>query len=97
MPMPEGDAVGIDMLMQMRQGGLMTAISASHLLIALMLALPRLRFAGALLQLPMSIGILAFHVYLLPEGTGVAIGLLVLNLIVLADPRQITRLVSPPT
>ena len=95
-PELEGAEVGIRILEDMRTGGLMDAIAASHVVVGLMLLVPRLRFAGALVQLPLSIGIVAFHATLLPEGTGMGVVLLALNLIALADGRRIARLLSAP-
>ena len=91
--LPEGDGGKGDQLLQaMRDGGLMSAISLSHVLVGVLLVIPRARFAGALLQLPISLGILAFHVTMLPAGNAVAIVMLALNLIVLADGRRLSAL-----
>ena len=74
-------------LTAMRDGGLMTAIAGSHLLIGLLLLIPWTRFAGGILQLPMSVGMAAFHFTMLPEGLGFALGILALNLLVITESR----------
>ncbi|MEM7309576.1 MAG: hypothetical protein AAF682_23070 [Planctomycetota bacterium] len=89
-----GESAGEQLLQSMRDGGLMTFIAASHVAVGFLLLVPRLRFAGALLQLPISLGIVAFHGSMLPEGLGVAIFLLVLNLGALADAKRIARLLE---
>ena len=91
---PGGDTDGEKLLQSMRDGGLMHAIAASHVLIGLMLLLPRTRFAGALLQLPMSLGILAFHFTMLPAGLGPAVVMLILNVGILADGSRLGALLS---
>ena len=59
-----------------------------------MLLVPRLRFAGGLLQLPMSIGILAFHVTMLPAGLPPAIVMFALNAVLVADRERLAVLVG---
>src|SRR5688500_16591806 len=82
--LPAGDgSAGANLLQAMRDGGLMSAIALSHVLAGILLSMPRTRFAGALLQLPMSLGIVAFHATMLPEGLVMAIPMLLLNLGVL--------------
>ncbi len=92
---PAGSGPGVELLESMRSGGLMTWIAVSHLVIGFGLLVPRLRFAAGLMQLPLSLGIVAFHVTMLPEGNGPAIGLLVLNLIVVSDTSRIDGLFAP--
>lgn len=95
--LPEGDGGAGDRLLQaMRDGGLMRAIAASHVLVGLLLLLPRTRFAAALVQLPISLGMVAFHATMLPAGLGVAGVLLLLNLGALSDPRRLSALLAPP-
>ena len=92
--LPDGEpSAGADLLRLMRDGGLMAPIALSHVVVGLMLLVPKLRFTAGVLQLPMSIGILAFHWTMLPEGLGPAIGMLVLNLGVLTDERRWMRLI----
>jgi len=94
--LPPGDgSVGADLLQSMYDGGLMGAIAFSHVVIAILLVVPRTRFLGALLQLPMSIGIVSFHATMLPAGLGVAVAMLVLNLGALAEPGRWRALLAP--
>jgi hypothetical protein len=69
----------------MRKGGLMAPIAFSHVVVAGLLLFPRTRFVGGLLQLPMSLGMVAFHATMLPGGLVTAIPLLLFNVGVLAD------------
>ena len=85
---------GTELLQAMRDGGLMAAIALSHVAVGTLLLVPRTRFLGGLVQLPISIGILSFHVAMLPEGNGMAAVLLVLNLGVIADPPRLRSLVG---
>ncbi len=95
--LPPGDGLEGDRLLQlMRSGGLMSVVALSHVVIGVMLLVPRTRFAGALLQVPMSLGILAFHATMLPAGVGMAVILLVLNTIVLWHPTRVRQLVASP-
>ncbi len=93
---PTDDSPGGQLLQTMRDGGLMSAIAFSHVVVGILLVIPRTRFLSAILQLPVSIGIISFHVTMLPEGNGIAAILLLLNLIVLIDFRKCTELVSGP-
>lgn len=94
-PLPPANGnLGIEMLQLMRVGHLSAAVTASHVLIGILLLVPRTRFVAALLQLPITIGILAFHLTMWPEGAGVAVVLLILNLVVLADPPRLWSLGS---
>ena len=83
-----GDSPGDRLLVAMREGGLMKYIAFSHVVAAILMLYPGTRFLGALLQLPMVIGIMSFHLSMLPSGVGMAAILLVLNVIVLADPTK---------
>jgi len=89
---PANGSLGIEMLQLMRVGHLSIAVTASHVLIGIFLLVPLTRFVAALLQLPITIGILAFHVTMWPEGAAVAGALLILNVLVLADPQQLRAL-----
>jgi putative oxidoreductase len=94
-PMPPGDGSAGDQLLQaMRKGGLMAAIAFSHVLVGVLLLIPRTRFLGGLLQLPMSIGMVAFHVTMLPAGLVTAVPLLLFNVGVVADWRRLHSLVE---
>ena len=83
--------------MQMRESDLMTWISLEHIVIGLLLLLPSTRFAAGVMHLVLSLGIVFFHVTLLPEGLGPAIGMLVLNLGVVAYPAGWGAMMRAPT
>ncbi len=85
---------GLDLLQSMRDGGLMAAVAGSHVLVALLLGVPRTRFFGALMQLPMTLGIVAFHATMFLEGIGPAIAMLLLNIGALADKERLLHLVG---
>lgn len=94
-PLPPGDgSSGAQLIQAMRDGGLMAAIALSHVVAGILLVVPRTRFLGGLLQLPMSLGIVAFHITMLPAGLAVAIPLLLLNLGVIADLARLCSLVE---
>lgn len=84
--LPDGDgSAGDKLLRAMRDGGLMPFIAFSHVVVAVLLLNPRTRFPGAILQLPMSVGIVSFHISMQRAGLPVGLLLLVLNLAALAD------------
>jgi hypothetical protein len=83
-----------DLLEAMRDGGLMAGVAAGHVAVGLLLVIPRTRFAGALLQLPIGIGIVFFHATMLPAGLPFALLLLVLNVGALADGPRLRALVA---
>src|SRR5262245_10337528 len=92
-----GASTGGQLLQAMRDGRLMAAIALSHVVAGGLLVLPRTRVLGALLQLPMTIGMAAFHATMLPAGLGMAAVLLLLNLAALWDgPRLRSLLASAP-
>ena len=93
-PLEDGTQAGIDLLVAMREGGLMTWVSISHVVVGVLLLVPRTRFASALLQLPISLGMVALHATMLPEGLAPAAVILVLNLAVLADADKLGELLS---
>ena len=93
-PVMDAEGPGVEILKSMREGGLMTFISLSHVIVGVLLLVPRTRFAGALTQLPLSLGILAFHATLLPEGLAPAVVMVVLNLLVLADAPRVQKLLG---
>lgn len=92
---PPEEPVGMDMLVDMKEAGLMNWIAIGHLVCGVGLLIPRFRFASGLLHLPLSIGMVGFHATVMPEGMGFAAVLLVLNLIVIAEPGRLFRLVAP--
>ena len=94
-PLPPGDdSAGAQLLQAMRDGGLMAATAFSHVMVGVLLVVPRTRFLGALLQLPISIGIVSFHVTMLPAGIVVAALLLLFNLGAIADPSRLRSLIE---
>ena len=70
------------------------AVTSSHVVAGIFLLVPRTRFLAALLQLPMTIGILAFHVIVWPAGIGVAVVMLLFNLVARADHLRVRALVA---
>ncbi|MHC4407541.1 MAG: hypothetical protein ACYS0F_00910 [Planctomycetota bacterium] len=90
----EGEQAGIDLMKSMQDGGLMAAVAASHVLVGALLIIPRTRFAAALLQLPISLGMVAFHVTMMPAGIAPAAVILLLNMVVLADSRRLRALLA---
>lgn len=91
---PANGSAGIELLHLMRNGGLSYAVTASHVVAGVFLLVPRTRFVAALLQLPMTIGIVAFHAFMWREGLPIALVLLLLNLVVLAEPARLRALVA---
>ena len=70
-------------------------LAVGHLLLGIMLLVPRTRFAAGVMQLPITIGIVAFNVTMFPRGIPLAIGMLVVNLGVVLKPRDLRRLLAP--
>ena len=93
-PMSDGSR-GAQMWELIRDGGLMDWLAVGHLVLGILLLLPRTRFAAGLMQLPITIGIVAFNVTMFPRGIPLAIGMLVLNLGVVLTPRDLRRLLAP--
>ena len=75
-----------------RDEGLMDWLAVGHLVLGLMLLIPRTRFAAGILQLPITLGIVAFNFTMFPKGVPLALGMLALNLAVAANPRALSRL-----
>jgi len=92
-PLDDGSD-GARMWAIIRDGGLMDWLAAGHLVIGLMLLVPRTRFAAGVLQLPITVGIVAFNVTMFPHGVPLAIGMLAVNLGVVADRSRIERLLA---
>lgn len=91
---PANGSVGIEMLHLMRNGGLTYAVAGSHFIAGVFLLVPRTRFVAALLQLPMTIGIVSFHAFMWLQGIPVALVMLLLNLLILAEPARLRALVA---
>ena len=93
-PMGDGSR-GAQMWELIRDGGLMDWLAVGHLLLGILLVVPRTRFAAGVMQLPITIGIVAFNVTMFPAGVALAIGMLVVNLGVVLKPRDLRRLLAP--
>ena len=93
-PMSDGSR-GAEMWELIRDGGLMDWLAVGHLLLGILLLVPRTRFAAGVMQLPITIGIVAFNVTMFPAGVALASGMLVVNLGVVLAPRDLRRLLAP--
>lgn len=93
-PMSDGSR-GAQMWELIRDGGLMDWLAVGHLLLGILLLVPRTRFAAGVMQLPITIGIVAFNSTMFPRGVALAIGMLVVNLCVVLQPRDLRRLLAP--
>ena len=93
-PMSDGSR-GAQMWELIRDGGLMDWLAVGHLLLGILLLVPRTRFAAGVMQLPITIGIVAFNVTMFPAGVALAIGMFVVNLSVVLEPRDLRRLLAP--
>lgn len=94
---PAGDDYpGAQMWRIMRDGGLFLWVVMGHAATGLMLLLPRWRFLGALLQLPITLGIAAFNLTLFPPGLIPALAMCALNLVAIADPAALRALMRGP-
>jgi hypothetical protein len=93
-PMGDGSR-GAQMWELIRDGGLMDWLAVGHLLLGILLVVPRTRFAAGVMQLPITIGIVAFNVTMYPRGIPLAIAMLVVNVGVVMQPRDLRRLLAP--
>jgi len=93
-PISDGSR-GAQMWELIRDGGLMDWLAVGHLLLGILLLVPRTRFAAGVMQLPITIGIVAFNATMFPRGVALAIGMLVVNLCVVLQPRDLRRLLAP--
>ena len=93
-PMSDGSR-GAQMWELIRDGGLMDWLAVGHLLLGILLLVPRTRFAAGMMQLPITIGIVVFNATMFPRGVALAIGMLVVNLCVVLQPRDLRRLLAP--
>jgi len=89
---PPDASVGSQMLDIMRDNGMMVYMALSHILVGLLLLYPKTNYVAALLQLPISIGIVIFHLTLMPAGIGIGVILLVLNVVTLWDMERLSYL-----
>jgi hypothetical protein len=72
-------------------------LAIGHLMLGILLIVPRTRFAAGVVQLPITVGIVAFNVTMFPRGIALAVGMLVVNLGVVLDRRDLRRLLAPAT
>ena len=93
-PLSDGSR-GAQMWELIRDGGLMDWLAVGHLMLGILLLVPRTRFAAGVMQLPITIGIVAFNATMFPRGVALAIGMLVVNLCVVLQPRDLRRLLAP--
>lgn len=93
-PMSDGSR-GAQMWELIRDGGLMHWLAVGHLLLGILLLVPRTRFAAGVMQLPITLGIVVFNVTMFPKGIALAIGMLVVNLGVVLQPSDLRRLLAP--
>lgn len=95
---PAGDEFpGGTMWRLMRDSGLFLWVVLGHGVTGVMLLVPRLRFFGALFQLPISLGIAAFNLTMFPPGIGAALVILALNLVAVAHPARLRALLGKPS
>ena len=90
-PMDDGSR-GAQMWQLIRDGGLMDWLAVGHLVIGILLLVPRTRFAAGVMQLPITIGIVAFNVTGFPRGIPLAVAMLAVNLGVVLRPKDLCRL-----
>jgi hypothetical protein len=72
----------------------MTWLATGHALLGMLLLLPRTRFAAGMLQLPVTLGIVAFNLTMFPAGVALALGMLAVNLAVVLRPADLHRLLA---
>ena len=92
-PLDDGSA-GFRMWEIIRGDGLMDWLAVGHLVLAILLLVPRTRFAAGFAQLPITVGIVAFNVTMFPSGVPLALGMLAVNLGVVLRPADLRRLVD---
>jgi hypothetical protein len=93
-PMSDGSR-GAEMWELIRDGGLMDWLAVGHLLLGILLLVPRTRFAAGVMQLPITVGIVAFNMTMFPRGIPLAIAMLAVNLCLVIQPRDLRRLLAP--
>jgi hypothetical protein len=92
-PMNDGSQ-GARMWEIIRDGGLMDWLAVGHLVLGLLLLIPRTRFAAGLAQLPITVGIVAFNVTMFPAGVVLALLMLAVNLAVVLRRADLQRLIA---
>ena len=93
-PMSDGSS-GAEMWKLIRGDGLMDWLAVGHLTLGILLLVRRTRFVAGLMQLPITVGIVAFNVTMFPMGVPLAMGMLVVNLGVVLQPKDLRRLLAP--
>jgi putative oxidoreductase len=94
-PLPEANGQpGIVLLHALRDGGMTKAVAGGHLVCGLLLLIPWTRFLGAILHLPVTIGIVSFHAIMWRLGLPMALVMLILNLVVLSEPARCRALIG---
>ena len=92
-PLPPGDGgLGDQLLQLMREGGLMGYVALAHISLGTLLLIPKTRTLAALLHLPITIGMVCFHLAMLPAGVGMAAIMLVLNILAALDTKKLKAL-----
>ena len=86
---------GFEMLHLMRENGLSIAVAVAHLVTGVLLVVPRTRFVGAILQLPVTLAIVSFHYFMERMGLPIASVLVLLNILALADPARWHAMMAP--
>lgn len=92
--LPTDPSPGGLLLDGMRAGGLMAFVAFSHVVAGVLMVVPKTRFVGALLQLPMTLGICSFHLSMSHAGIPMAAIMLLLNLGALANPPRLRGLLG---
>ena len=92
-PMDDGSQ-GARMWEIIRDGGLMDWLAVGHMVLGVLLLIPRTRFAAGLAQLPITIGIVAFNVTMFPSGVVLALLMLAVNLAVVLRRADLQRLIA---
>ena len=89
---PPDTSIGMDMLNSMREGGLMVFVALAHIVIGFLLLYGKTRFLAALLHFPISLGIVLFHITMMPAGLPLATFLLITNALVLVDKERMASI-----
>ena len=93
MATPEETNAALDLLQAMRDGGLMAYVAAGHFICGILLLIPKFRLLGALMHLPLSIGMVGFHLSMMPEGLIMVLIILALNILAAWDTDKIKGLI----
>jgi len=92
-PLPPGDSgIGDQLLQMMRDGGLMRYVAFAHVFLGVLLLIPKTRTVAALLHIPITMGMVCFHIAMLPAGTAMAAIMLLLNVLAAWDKDKLKAL-----